>query len=1637
MALDFTNAIPLNQESNISTNQSNNNNQIVNNNNLDFSNAENIEISNLEKLEYGWDKTTNVVGNVFRIGKAKFQDILDEDKTFEDYILLNEKIRKENLDKEHWKFVGNEEAKDSGLVKVGEALTYITDPYYIGGYYFGAGLLTNPLTSAALNAALIAGDSAIDQLAKTGKIDYGQVGTAGAIGGAIGAVLPVGGKLVKKLFPKATEKQVKLISDWLDNKIAKKNNLTVPELKTIQAAANNKAVQEADKQIVKWNRNFVAPIAKEEGKFLALEKTLLNKRNALIESRKQLKDLIKGQEKKFEFKIGKGDSVLKKTRSEIKDISKNVVNIRKEIIKARTATDKVKNELIKKQQVKLEKWAELVANRDTKILEALKASQSLTDKAVTSLLSATVKPLVGAGAGAVFGTLFGDDETDLMYWAAAGAFAGQMQKMIQRSAKFGTQAEKGKILGLIDREMTQLTMQKVRSLLASTSATKLNSYGGATEKISRMLLRDVDSSVQEKSVIAVAEQMERYFYRKAANLVKGFTDDEIALAVSINRGKQITKDTPQKIINLSNNIKSYLDEVKTLHSDAGFFAKKEIADYFPRVLNWDKINRDPEAFRKTLEGIYKSLDFKDPKKAADQYISGHRVAGDSVFNRQIMETIFGVGSKRGVSKEGKKFIYTPVSDHIMHERSLVGPYKLVEEVLEKGGYLVNDAAYILTNLVNKSSKSIAFARQFGTNGELLQPLFQQIKNKYANSGLKTEAANKAAIKESNLVIDTIDAYFDRYGQKLYGAASASASILATLSNLNMLGRVTISSLGDLIQPFQNSSQWRSIVKGWMQTARSAKKETGLARALNYDINNELQKALIRSAGIGEGDVVNATRWMGVKNPTQALNNLFFKGLGLQWLTGYARRFAYNTGTADAYYLSKQLYNIVNKGAGINSNKAQRVINFLQKYGINARQGLQIGEVKSFNDTIKIAANKKLLEQAGIITANRDALIPQVSNRLLFTQNQNQWIRIWGQFLSWAMAKSAQTNKILARIENGNAKTLVKTLAVLPLYSGVQSLRELAKHGEVVTDYTANNRKWWAEGGRLSGMIGWLPELVANRFVGPGSREAWYTFAPFFQFLNAPFDVLKATTKGDFDKASRIINQKLLPLPNWRRLISRLYNRGPKEIQTGTSFSGGDLKPFNVGGAVAKAVTKNIIDRSKTAITTTTGTYTKANKILTDLNKKTVHDFGSGKGVGTKEFKNKLVTSHEPFVSDEAILKAGGKLPDYKNVKDLFKVEGSGSKDAVVNLNVLNVIEDIGERIKVVDQIGKLLNKNGVAIITTRGDDVLNQAKKSKNAIKYLDGFLFGGKEKTFQKGYSQKELELFVKGVLGDNFKIEKIPSKYKINTSGVIIKKIKDKFNTGGEVIVPMKKPDLESQLSDAMKVDTTTGEGANIIKETSSEEDMNKKELATMASAAVIAGAVGMNEMKKAIDNNVLPKKKPDVVVEKNYDDVSALEPNKKTWLLNTAEKVYKVNKDNIIPNDIILAINSEETGWGTSRFIKDGSNNLFNIQVFDKNEPHIKARGSNAMIKKYPTEEDSIKDFLNMVANSEKYQGVRDTITAFNNGEASKADIIKAIANTGYAENKNWSSNVTGILNRRIDGKNREELKSVYNNLFVDNE
>jgi uncharacterized FlgJ-related protein len=1382
-----------------------------------FISGDKPEISNLEKLEYGWDKETMVVGNLFRIGKAKVQDLFDSDKTFKDYIVENEKERIKNFEKEHWKF-STDEDKSSGIVTVGSVASMLLDPYYLAGYLNPVSLkaMTSPVSAAVLNGLLVGGDVVIENIAKTGEVDWNSVAISSGTAAAIGAVIPIGGKVLSKYAPKLIKSEVELVKNFIDKKLAKQNNLSVKQLKKIQVAANSPEVKKASIEMIKWTNNFVRPIAKETGKFKALEKTLLDKRDLLIKIRK-----LKGTKKPKPNVPGMLPQI---------SLSKQIVNIRNEIIDAEKVMESAKKVLINKQSKKLDKWGELTANRNIKILEALKKNETKIDWAFRGLLSATIRPMVGAGAGTVGGILFGDEETDLMYWAATGAMVGQMQKLVQRSSKFGTKLEQGKILGLLDREMVQLTMQKVRDLTSGTSASKLNSYGGATEKISKMLFREVDSSVQEKSAIAVSEQMQKYYFRKISDITKGYTDDEIAAAVSINRGKQLTKDTPTNVEKLSTDLRNYMDEFKSLYNDSGFYSKKEIADYFPRLLDYDVIKKDEKAFLKTVQGIYESLGMtgkvtrkfmtdgitKNPnynklrsEVAAANYYKGHTTSGDTVLNASVLKEIMD-----GKNLTNRNFIKTPVSDHIDKERALVGPYKLVEEVLEKKGYLVNDARAILSNVVNDSVKSIAFARQFGTNGELLTPLMQQIKNKYLTSGLEVSKATNAAAQEIKLVSNSIDAYFDRYGKAMTGAAKSSASILATLGNLNMLGRVTISSLGDIVQPLQNSSNWKSIIQGFRKTALTNKRETGLAKSLNQDIDNAIVTSLEKSAGFEGKNVLLNAGWVG-KTPTQKVNNIMFKALGLQWLTGYARRFAYNTASADAFYLSKTLSKLSAKN-NLGSRQGKQTIYFLENnYGIKTQQALKIGQSKNIDDAILNATDKKALNQAGIIGANRDALIPQVSNRLLFTQSNNQWVRLMGQFLSWAMAKSAQTNKILMRMENGNAKTLVKTLAILPIYSGVQSLREIAKYGEVVTDYDANNERWWAEGARLSGMFGYLPELVGNRLIGPGSREPWYLFPPAAQVLSAPVEAGQALWSGNTDRAIRILSDRIAPFPNWRKTFNRLFDGEPSSFKTkGTSFGTNKLSNFAMGGIVTR-----------------------------------------------KSFK------HGGYHSD---------LVETEAKKEIY-YKG-----------------DVDE------------NKN--------------------NSIDINDQSFLPEAEVLASK------------------------------------------------KTIVPLKKPSVKEQVQ----------------------------------------------KLK---------------VVKKNYDKISDLEPTKKKWLTDTAEKVYTINKNNVIPSDILLSITSGETGWGSSGFLKRGSNNLFNFQSFNDKEESIAASQSKAKIKKFKTEEASIEQFLNWIETKESYAGVREEIKLFNEGNGSKTNIIDAIAKTGFAEDKKWGVKIKSILNNRIDGKHKKELETLASNLFKD--
>jgi len=1340
-----------------------------------FTISEKEEPSWFRKFTYGFDKQDQFFGNVFRLGKAKLTDIKDDDRDLKQVLLDNAGAENQALLNKFERFKGGKYDNDI-YTKAGEMASMLLDPFYLLAYLtpWGRAATMSYKGLAAIGGTTVGLDKLLSDYVKTGELKPKDAAIAAGSAAVLGPAAMKTFKVITKALPGADKKKIAQIIEVANGAKAKKLGLNKKEFSDIQKIVGDKEFITINNLIKKTGENLSKPY-----------ETLIPKYNNLIlRTQKNITDLQKVNKEKFTKATSNKIEQLKNKKTELK-----------------TEFKKEKKILDNKQSKLLQKETELINKRDVKILERLKQNESFSDATVRYVLNSTTRPLFGAGVGYAFGTLWGSEDDDMNKWIIGGLVLGGLSKGVQAS-KVLQVGDKNLATNIIKNEGVKLTLQRIRELTATTTATKLSAFGGKTEALSKILLQNIDSPYAKNSVSKVADEIQRTWTTRAVNITKGYNNNEQVNVLNSLRGGKNQLSGKEKI--LKNKINSYLNDFKKLYNESGIFSKENIKDYFPRVYNFDKINKNPKEFEKVLIEIFKNKGSKNPANAAKKFKDQlNQISSGNVVKTNVDDFI-------NDKKISNNFIITPLSNHINQQRILTGPYSKVEKLLSDNGFLINDTAQVLSSLVNRSANSIAFSQRFGANGQFLKPFYQSIKDKYKNTG--NEKWRLLAQKEIKLVNDTIDAYFDRFGKVRENQLKALSGTLSTISNLNMLDRVTIASLGDLIQPFTNSTNWTSWLRALRDTSLTAKGETGVAKNLGLAHSNEVKAALQKPLAIKGDEMTAHSSWLGNdKISLRAANNIFFRLSGLEWLTGFARRFAYNAGANDAYITARKLANYVSRGNSINSSKASSFIKDLERYGISAKDALNIG-TKSFKDAVNTSIGKKNLNDAGILAANRDAIIPQVSNRLLFTQSQTPWIRLMGQFMSWAMAKSAQTNKILQRVENGDARTMIKILASIPVYGGIQELRELAKYGEVQTDIDSDADEWWSEALRLSGMSGIGPEFIASNVIGPGSRQPFFLAFPAGSIAYETDKILKDYFKGNTERANERFFQRIAPLPNWRNFI---------------------------------------LERAK--------------------------DFG-------------------------------------------IEVDGGINKKLPTN--------------------------------------------------------------------------------------KLEK------------------RQFNQG-DIVTPSK----------SMQVDTTTGEGANIKKETSNEEDMNKKNLSTIAAAATIATGVSVNEMNKAADNKIIPLKKPNVVVEKTYDNVSELEPEKKTWLLDTAKKVYTINKDEIIPSDIILAINSGETGWGTSRFFKEGSNNLFNFQSFEDKEESIAAQNSNAKIKKFDTPEASITQFLEWVQTKPSYEVVRKEIKLYNEGKSSKENIIKAIAKTGFAEDKDWSSKITSILNNRIDGKNRKELKSLADNLFKD--
>ena len=118
--------------------------------------------------------------------------------------------------------------------------------------------------------------------------------------------------------------------------------------------------------------------------------------------------------------------------------------------------------------------------------------------------------------------------------------------------------------------------------------------------------------------------------------------------------------------------------------------------------------------------------------------------------------------------------------------------------------------------------------------------------------------------------------------------------------------------------------------------------------------------------------------------------------------------------------------------------------------------------------------------------------------------------------------------------------------------------------------------------------------------------------------------------------------------------------------------------------------------------------------------------------------------------------------------------------------------------------------------------------------------------------------------------------------------------------------------------------------------------------------------------------------------------------------------------VPMEMIVAQAALESGWGTSRFAREG-NNLFGIRTYDKDVPHMLLEGRTKWkgwgVRVFPTKCQGVQFFVELLNNHPAYQEFRDVRTRMLVlGQQLDAKVLiktlKAYSTTkDYAERVNW--------------------------------
>jgi len=1122
--------------------------------------------SNTELAQYGASLETYLLGDVIRIGQAAFSS-----KT-------SEQIEKERMEAIYEKFpwARSGEYDNDAYVWGGRGLVMVSDPLYLlmpwaraaqaGRAYKGWKKYTAAGgATAGLGAGVGLGASSIHIGAKEGRMltknEALLAGTAGAILspialGVTAGISKVAGKVAPNLFSKDKITQAGVKKLLAENQI-KGLNLSAKQLADIKNISKIPAVQKLFKELMAQDNNYVKYVLPRENIIKLIDK---------------FKDKLTPKEyKKIYAKLNAAEKKLLSV-NKVKDLSKLKIEYGRQAKKA------------------IENQAKAESRYNLEIVKQVHAIGGLKSQIGRALAYNFTRPLVGAGMGAGVGTLYGETEEEFYNYLRGGLALGFMSRGLKSGVLKGIPLkEQEGFAKLLSTNYIQNLLRKINIGLSTSTSTRLSARGGIVDEFSTMMFPKFDTSVRlnwkgqviegqgarltgysnniENSSITAMQRWSSAIFDAEEGVLRNTSLKTQEEALQIVRGAKGKFSTEAQ--ELAVRIKDFMGSFKSYFNQVGITETEVIANYFPRKINFNLVNSstaETNAFMKAMSQVYINITRNASKKNPVRV--GTKSDGTPIVVTSPIKTIsegkkyaksYFKGQAKNLEKSiissaddvGTQKIILPLSEHINKERILTGSYDDVEKVMEK--WLVNDVGLVLSDLARTSVRSVEFARKFGPNASLLGTYFKRLNEQYTKQGgVKSIDDLSPHLKrelqyDKQAIVDASNAFFNRYGHKASSTQRNIVATLSTLGNLTMMDKVTIANIGDLVQPFQNSRHFLSWIQGIRRTSTLTSKEKGGAEALEL-VNEKIAVQLLKdSAIVGESTLGTPTKYADLLRRS---NQGFFKWIGLEGITNLSRRYAFNVGIVDGFKSARAVALKVKQSGGTSIKDLKNVdkvffedLKHLSNLGINNFDDiLRLGAFKNLDDALAANETRSMLNKIGLRTAERDAIIPTVGNRLLFTQTRNPWIRLMGQFSSWAQAKSAQTNALIAKAESGEQAQLIKMTAALVGYGAIANLREFAKYGEVRTN-TSDQDEWYSQALNLSGNLGWLPHLVINKAVGPGSQNT----LDFFPGTNIATNILKTSQEalqygvGDKDSYDEMVKSfyKTLPLPTIRAILYRM------------------------------------------------------------------------------------------------------------------------------------------------------------------------------------------------------------------------------------------------------------------------------------------------------------------------------------------------------------------------------------------------------------------------------------------------------------------------------------------------------------------